>query len=91
MADCSVSGTPPDNDAEIVVFARNTQPLFGFTRFALTIPHCGVKSAISQQFGMRAALGDTAILENDYFVGGDNRRKAVRDDDRRPVPTDEFK
>src|SRR5262245_40802161 len=77
------------DDAEIVLLADTAQPLLGLGGFALAVPHGCVEPVARQQCEMRSALGDHAVLENDDFVGADDRRQAVRDDERRAIAADE--
>jgi hypothetical protein len=43
---------------------------------------------VADQFVVRAALGDAALVENQNHVGVAHRRDAVRDDNRRPLAHD---
>src|ERR1700754_1878195 len=44
-------------------------------RFALPVPHTGIKPAGSQKLRMGSALGDLALVEHDDLVGGDDGGK----------------
>ena len=42
----------------------------------------GVEAAAGQQFAVRAALDDPSVVDHEDAIGVDDRRQAVRDDDR---------
>src|SRR3954462_278062 len=56
--------------------------LFLLALALLAGPHFGVEAVPAPQLGVRAALGDAALVEHDDLVGVDHGRKAVSDDDR---------
>ena len=51
----------------------------------------GVEALPFQQFGMGAALHNASVLDNQNLIGFQNRRKAMRDDDRGSTRERNFK
>src|SRR5829696_1867529 len=47
----------------------------------LAVPHGGEHAPAPEEFRVRAALDDDALVEHDDLVGADHRREAVRDDE----------
>src|ERR1700742_5094762 len=48
--------------------------------FALTVPHAGIKALLIEKLVMGAALDDGARRHDQYLIGIDDGRQAVRDD-----------
>ena len=55
------------------VIANFGQNIAGELRFALPVPHAGIKSAVRDQLAMRAAFGDRAAIEHQNLIGIDDR------------------
>src|SRR5262249_50840094 len=60
----------------------------GGAAVALHAPELGVATVLGEELLVRAAFDDAAVLEDEDLVGVDDRRKPVRDDERRAVACD---
>ncbi len=60
----------------------------GLVDGALPVPHGSVDAVLRKQCRVTAALDHAARLEHDDFIGIDNGRKPVRDDQRRAIAGD---
>src|SRR4051794_7926711 len=67
------------------VLSGSGELLARLLRLALPVPHAGVESNFEQQFVMRAALDDDAVVEHDDLVGADDGGEPVRNDERGAV------
>src|ERR1700733_10131156 len=73
------------------VFVGNPRQLLPrLLSLALPVPHTGIKSARCQKPGVRPALSDAALIEDDDLVGTHDGGQPVRDHQRGAVARDSF-
>src|SRR5262245_17331906 len=67
------------------VFTRVDEPVL--LEVVLLVVELAVPATMSEQFGMRAALNDLAVFEDENLIGAANRGQTMCDHERGPAMT----